>query len=104
MFGGGALERMSIFALGIMPYISSSIITQLLVATRPLSSSCVKGEAGRKKISQYTRYGTLAGARSRDGDEQWTCVPRTVVYQLAHVPLRCRHYVGNGCDVHYVVG
>ncbi|MBT3426845.1 MAG: preprotein translocase subunit SecY [Gammaproteobacteria bacterium] len=60
MFGGGALERMSIFALGIMPYISSSIITQLLVATTPsLQQLRKEGEAGRKKISQYTRYGTL---------------------------------------------
>ena len=61
MFGGGALERMSIFALGIMPYISSSIITQLLVATTPsLQQLRKEGESGRKKISQYTRYGTLA--------------------------------------------
>ena len=52
---------MSIFALGIMPYISSSIITQLLVATTPsLQQLRKEGEAGRKKISQYTRYGTLA--------------------------------------------
>ncbi len=61
MFGGGALERMSIFALGIMPYISASIITQLLVATTPsLQQLRKEGEAGRRKISQYTRYGTLA--------------------------------------------
>lgn len=60
MFGGGALERMSIFALGIMPYISSSIITQLLVATTPSLQQLKKeGEAGRRKIQQYTRYGTL---------------------------------------------
>ena len=60
MFGGGALERMSIFALGIMPYISASIITQLLVATTPsLQQLRKEGEAGRKKIAQYTRYGTL---------------------------------------------
>lgn len=61
MFSGGALERMSIFALGIMPYISSSIITQLLVATTPsLMQLRKEGEAGRRKISQYTRYGTVA--------------------------------------------
>ncbi len=61
MFSGGALERMSIFALGIMPYISSSIITQLLVATTPsLQQLRKEGDAGRRKISQYTRYGTLA--------------------------------------------
>ncbi len=61
MFSGGALERMSIFALGIIPYISSSIITQLLVATTPsLQQLRKEGDAGRRKISQYTRYGTLA--------------------------------------------
>jgi preprotein translocase subunit SecY len=60
MFGGGALERMSIFALGIMPYISASIITQLLVATTPALQQLRKeGESGRRKISQYTRWGTL---------------------------------------------
>lgn len=60
MFSGGALERMSIFALGIIPYISASIITQLLVATTPsLQQLRKEGEAGRRKISQYTRYGTL---------------------------------------------
>ena len=60
MFGGGAIERMSIFALGIMPYISASIITQLLVATTPsLQQLRKEGESGRRKISQYTRYGTL---------------------------------------------
>lgn len=60
MFGGGALERMSIFALGIMPYISSSIITQLLVATTPsLQQLRKEGEAGRRKIQKYTRLGTL---------------------------------------------
>ncbi|MCB1692569.1 MAG: preprotein translocase subunit SecY [Pseudomonadales bacterium] len=61
MFGGGALQRMSIFALGIMPYISASIITQLLVATTPsLQQLRKEGEAGRRKIQQGTRYGTLA--------------------------------------------
>ncbi len=60
MFSGGALERMSIFALGIMPYISASIITQLLVATTPsLQQLRKEGDAGRRKIQQYTRYGTL---------------------------------------------
>lgn len=60
MFSGGALERMSIFALGIMPYISSSIITQLLTATMPQLEQLKKeGEAGRRKIQQYTRYGTV---------------------------------------------
>ncbi|OUS28051.1 preprotein translocase subunit SecY [Gammaproteobacteria bacterium 45_16_T64] len=60
MFSGGALERMSILALGIMPYISASIIMQLLQAVVPhLEQLKKEGEAGRRKISQYTRYGTL---------------------------------------------
>ncbi|MBA53454.1 MAG: preprotein translocase subunit SecY [Pseudomonadales bacterium] len=61
MFSGGALERMSILALGIMPYISASIIMQLLTAVSPQLEQLKKeGESGRRKISQYTRYGTLA--------------------------------------------
>ena len=61
MFSGGALERMSIFALGIMPYISASIIMQLMTAVSPQLEQLKKeGEAGRRKISQYTRYGALA--------------------------------------------
>jgi len=60
MFSGGALERMSIIALGIMPYISASIIMQLLSAVSPQLEQLKKeGETGRKKISQYTRWGTL---------------------------------------------
>ena len=60
MFSGGALERMSIFALGIMPYISASIIMQLMSAVSPQLEQLKKeGEAGRRKITQYTRYGTL---------------------------------------------
>lgn len=60
MFSGGALERMSILALGIMPYISASIIMQLLTAVSPQLEALKKeGEAGRRKISQYTRYGTV---------------------------------------------
>ena len=60
MFSGGAIERMSIFALGIMPYITSSIIMQLLTATTPSLEQLKKeGESGRRKISQYTRYGAL---------------------------------------------
>ncbi|KAB7622919.1 preprotein translocase subunit SecY [Alkalilimnicola sp. S0819] len=60
MFSGGALERLSVFALNIMPYISASIIMQLLSATMPKLQQLKKeGEAGRRKITQYTRYGTL---------------------------------------------
>lgn len=59
-FTGGALEQFSIFALGIMPYISSSIIFQLLVAVVPALEAIKKeGAAGQKKINQYTRYGTI---------------------------------------------
>ncbi len=61
MFTGGALERLSIFALGIMPYISASIIMQLMTAVLPsLKELRKEGEAGRRKITKYTRYGTLA--------------------------------------------
>jgi preprotein translocase subunit SecY len=61
MFSGGALQRLSIFALGIMPYISASIIMQLMTAVIPTLKELKKeGEAGRRKITQYTRYGTVA--------------------------------------------
>jgi len=60
MFSGGALERLSIFALGIMPYISAAIIMQLLTAVSPTLEQLKKeGEQGRRKITQYTRYGTV---------------------------------------------
>jgi preprotein translocase subunit SecY len=61
MFSGGALERLSVFALGIMPYISASIIMQLLTVVHPRLAQLKKeGAAGKRKITQYTRYGTLA--------------------------------------------
>ncbi len=61
MFSGGALSRFTIFALGIMPYISASIIMQLMsVASPQLEALKKEGEAGRRKITQYTRYGTVA--------------------------------------------
>jgi preprotein translocase subunit SecY len=60
LFSGGNLRRLSIFALGIMPYISASIILQLLTVVIPsLERIAKEGEAGRKKITQYTRYGTI---------------------------------------------
>jgi preprotein translocase subunit SecY len=60
LFTGGNMSRMTIFALGIMPYISSSIILQLLQVVWPyLERLSKEGELGRKKITQYTRYGTL---------------------------------------------
>ncbi len=61
MFTGGAISRMGIFALGIMPYISASIIIQLMTTMVPALEQLKKeGEQGRKKINQYTRYGTVA--------------------------------------------
>ncbi len=61
LFSGGALEQLSIFALGIMPYVSASIIIQLLAVVIPALERLQKeGELGRRKINQYTRYGTIA--------------------------------------------
>jgi preprotein translocase subunit SecY len=60
MFSGGALERLSIFALGVMPYISASIIIQMMAVVVPSLAAIKKeGEAGRRKLTQYTRYGTV---------------------------------------------
>ncbi|TIS69278.1 MAG: preprotein translocase subunit SecY, partial [Mesorhizobium sp.] len=60
MFAGGAVQRMAIFALGIMPYISASIIMQLMTSVIPSLEALKKeGEQGRKIINQYTRYGTV---------------------------------------------
>ena len=68
MFSGGALERLSILALGIMPYISASIIIQLMSAVIPTLKELKKeGEQGRRKIMQYTRYGTLFLATTQAG-------------------------------------
>ncbi len=66
MFAGGAFSRMTIFALGIMPYISSAIIMQLMTAVSPYFAQLKKeGAAGQRKITQYTRYGTVFWQRSR---------------------------------------
>jgi len=71
MFAGGALARMSIFALGIMPYISASIILQLMTAVSPHVEALKKeGEAGRKKINQYTRYLTVVFDFGRTSEEK----------------------------------
>jgi preprotein translocase subunit SecY len=68
LFSGGALSRFTVFALGIMPYISSSIIMQLMtVAVPSLEALKKEGEAGRRKITQYTRYGTWLWPCSRPG-------------------------------------
>jgi preprotein translocase subunit SecY len=87
MFSGGALERFSIFTLGIMPYISSSIILQLLTVVIPqLEKLSKEGELGRRKITQYTRYGTIVlsviqGLGIAVGLESVTTGTGSVVYQ-----------------------
>jgi len=82
MFSGGAIERMSIFALGIMPYITASIIMQLLTATTPQLEQLKKeGESGRRKISQYTRYGALLFASI-----QAVAITTGLLAQLAFTP------------------
>ena len=71
MFSGGALSRFTIFALGIMPYISASIIMQLLTVVSPQLEALKKeGEAGRRKITQYTRYGTVVLSPSRRSESR----------------------------------
>ena len=98
MFTGGALERFSVFALGIMPYISASIILQLLTVVIPYFDRLKKeGESGRKKIVQYTRYGTVllsliqsfgiaVGLRQMESggvpivtEISWTFIPMTMI-------------------------
>jgi preprotein translocase subunit SecY len=80
LLAGGAIERMAIFALGIMPYISSSIIIQLMTTVSPTLEQLKKeGESGRKQINQYTRYGTVMLAAVQAyaiamGLEQWGTV------------------------------
>ena len=60
MFSGGSLSKVTVFALGIMPYISASIILQLLTVVWPyLERLSKEGDLGRRKITQYTRYGTI---------------------------------------------
>ena len=83
MFGGGALQRMSVLALGVMPYITSSIIMNLLTMMHPpLMALRKEGEAGRRKITQYTRFGTVAV-----GLVQGTALSVTLANQgLAFVP------------------
>src|SRR5690606_26639042 len=83
MFTGGALGRMGIFALGIMPYISASIIVQLLAAMVPALEQLKKeGEQGRKKLNQYTRYGTVTLATF----QAWALAASLETGGLAHDP------------------
>lgn len=96
-FSGGALGRFSVFALGIMPYISSSIIFQLLTAVVPYLEALKKeGEAGRKKINQYTRYGTVILAVVQGwGISTWLLnssspegAPLVLAPEVAFIPFR----------------
>ena len=74
MFSGGAVERMAIFALNIMPYISASIIVQLLTSVcRSLEALKKEGESGRKILNQYTRYLTVCWRCSSPGASPWAC-------------------------------
>ncbi|MEO1951582.1 MAG: preprotein translocase subunit SecY, partial [Thioclava sp.] len=83
MFTGGALGRMGVFALGIMPYISASIIIQLLTALVPALEQMKKeGEQGRKKINQITRYATVALATF----QAWGLAVSLEKGDLAHDP------------------
>jgi preprotein translocase subunit SecY len=90
MFSGGALERMSILALGVMPYITASIIMNLLTMMHPpLQQLRKEGEAGRRKLTQYTRYGTLVVALI-----QGTALAATLSNQgLAFAPTFTFHFV-----------
>lgn len=95
MFSGGALQRMSIFALGIMPYISSSIIVQLLSSVSPQLEALKKeGESGRRKITQYTRYLTVllaliqgAGMTAGLANQGMAYAPGVAFYFVAVVSL-----------------
>ena len=79
MFSGGSLERMSLIALGVMPYITASIVVQLATSLSPKLGALKKeGESGRKKLNQYTRYGTvfltiIQGYFIAVGLESWGC-------------------------------
>src|SRR5690606_30488477 len=79
-FSGGALAQFSIFALGIMPYISASIIFSILTSTIPYLEQLKKeGEHGRKKINQYTRYATILLAIIQGyGISSWLLAPRDI--------------------------
>jgi len=83
LFTGGALKRMGIFALGIMPYVSASIIVQLLTSLVPSLEQLKKeGDSGRKKINQYTRYGTVLLAAFQG----WAIAASIEAGGLAHTP------------------
>ena len=87
MFSGGALEQLSIFALGIMPYVSASIILQLLTRGRAAARGAAqRGRAGQRKINQYTRYGTIVRRRRAEHGHR-ACTSRA---STAPTPVRRR--------------
>ncbi len=90
MFSGGALERMSIMALGVVPYISAAIIMQLMVAVVPTLEQLKKeGEAGQRRITQYTRYLTLVLAAVQAAGVSAAMAGQNLVYQTGlgfHIP------------------
>ena len=107
MFSGGALERMSILALGIMPYISASIIMQLMSAVTPQLEQLKKeGESGRRKISQYTRYLTvvLAIIQATGMDDRGHGEPGHGVHVQPAVLHHRHHVAGNRSRIHDVAG
>ena len=80
MFSGGAFERLSIFALGVMPYISASIIVQMMAVVVPQLAAIKKeGESGRRKLTQYTRYGTVVLAIVQSASAAYTFQNQGVV-------------------------
>ena len=106
MFSGGALERMSVLALGIMPYISASIIIQLMTVVSPQLEQLKKeGESGRRKISQYTRYLTVCpGVRSRYGYDRRSGQPgRRLQSRLQLLSGSCSD-LRNRCRLYDVAG
>ena len=106
VFSGGALERMSILALGILPYISASIIMQLMTAVTPQLEQLKKeGEAGRRKISQWTRYLTVVLALVQGlRYDRGSCQPGSDLrYRIQLLRHRCG-VASYGCGIHDVAG
>ena len=97
---------MSIFALGIMPYISASIIMQLMTAVSPQLEQRdeSQGEAGRRKISQYTCYGTVISPWFKLSACPLAWRGRVLRLLLISVPFRCGIHVCGWCDVYDVAG
>ena len=88
MFSGGAIGRMTIFALNIMPYISASIIIQLLTSVSPhLESLKKEGESGKQKLNQYTRYATVALASIQPTQIVVIHLMMVIIWWLTHIQV-----------------